>query len=163
MDREENELLTRVRPGTPMGELFLRFWLPALLREELAEPDGPPVEVRLLGEDLVAFRASDGRVGFVDAACPHRRVSLFWGRHEEDGLRCVYHGWKFNTAGQCIDMPSEPASSNFKDRVRITAYPTHEAGGVVWAYMGPAKLKTPPPLFPWTQAAPERRALSKVI
>src|SRR3954470_10404970 len=152
----QNDALTRVGPETPMGLLMRRYWVPALLSWEVAEPDGPPVELRLLGEDLVAFRATDGRVGLVDAACPHRRVSLFWGRNEEDGLRCVYHGWKFDTAGDCVDMPSEPASSNFNDRVRIVAYPTHEAGGVVWAYMGPRELKPPPPLFPWTQAAPER-------
>src|SRR6476660_10139667 len=159
----DNEALTRVGAETPMGRLMRRYWVPALLSWEVAEPDGPPVEVRLLGEDLVAFRATDGRIGLLDAACPHRRVSLFWGRNEEDGLRCVYHGWKFDTAGACVGMPSEPASSNFKDRVRIVAYPTYEAGGVVWAYMGHPELRPPPPLFPWTQAAPERRALSKVI
>ena len=159
----QNDALTRVGAETPMGRLMRRYWVPALLSWEVAEPDGPPVEVRLLGEDLVAFRATDGRVGLVDAACPHRRVSLFWGRNEEDGLRCVYHGWKFDVTGQCVDMPSEPQRSNFKDRVRVTAYPTYEAGGVVWAYLGPAEKKPPAPLFPWTQAAPERRALSKVI
>jgi phenylpropionate dioxygenase-like ring-hydroxylating dioxygenase large terminal subunit len=101
-------------------------------------------------------------VGLVSAYCAHRRASLFWGRNEENGLRCVYHGWKFDVVGRCVDMPSEPVASNFKDRVQIPAYPTTEAGGVVWAYMGPLALKPPPPLFPWTQAPPERRAMSKV-
>jgi phenylpropionate dioxygenase-like ring-hydroxylating dioxygenase large terminal subunit len=139
-----------------------RYWIPALLSWELAEPDCPPVEVRLLGEELVAFRTTDGTAALIDAACPHRRVNLFWGRNEENGLRCVYHGWKFDATGQCVDMPSEPASSNFKDRVRVTAYPTYETGGVVWAYMGPAEKKPEPPLYEWTQVPPEQRGLSKV-
>ncbi len=159
---EQNEKLTRVGPGTPMGDVMRRYWIPALLSWELAEPDCPPIEVRLLGEELVAFRDTDGTVGLVSAFCAHRRVSLFWGRNEEHGLRCVYHGWKFDAAGQCVDMPSEPAESNFKDRVRIPAYPTYEAGGVVWAYMGPAEKQPAPPLFEWTQVPPEQRALSKV-
>jgi phenylpropionate dioxygenase-like ring-hydroxylating dioxygenase large terminal subunit len=145
-----------------MGKLMRRYWVPALLSWELPEPDCPPVEIRLLGENLVAFRATDGDVGVVSAYCAHRRVSLFWGRNEENGLRCVYHGWKFDVGGRCADMPSEPASSNFKDRVRIPAYPTCEAGGVVWAYMGPSGKQPALPLFPWTQAPAERRALSKV-
>ena len=132
----QNDALTRVGRESPMGRLMRRYWVPALLSWEVAEPDGPPVEVRLLGEDLVAFRATDGRVGLIDAACPHRRVNLFWGRNEEGGLRCVYHGWKFDVSGQCIDMPSEPAESNFRTKVRATAYAAREAGGIVWAYMG---------------------------
>jgi phenylpropionate dioxygenase-like ring-hydroxylating dioxygenase large terminal subunit len=159
---EQNDKLTRVGAGTPMGNLMRRYWIPALLCWELPDPDCPPVEVRLLGEDLVAFRATDGSVGLVDAYCAHRRVSLFWGRNEENGIRCVYHGWKFDAGGQCVDMPSEPASSNFKDRVRIPAYPTYEAGGVVWAYMGPPEKQPAPPLFEWTQVPPEQRGLSKV-
>src|ERR687897_259696 len=130
---EQNQTLTRVGPGTAMGEVMRRYWVPALLSWELAEPD-----------------------------CPHRRVSLFWGRNEEDGLRCVYHGWKFDVNGQCVDMPSEPETSSFKDRVRVTAYPTYETGGVVWAYMGPAEKKPEPPLYEWTQVPPEQRGLSKV-
>src|SRR2546422_95912 len=140
----QNEVLTRVGPGTSMGRLMRRYWVPALLSWEVAEPDGSPVEVRLLGEDLVAFRATDGTVGIVDTACPHRRVSLFWGRNEEDGLRCVYHGWKFDTSGQCVDMPSEPAESNFKTKIKASAYPCVERNGIVWTYMGPRD--TPPPL-----------------
>ena len=158
----QNQTLTRVGPGSQMGNLMRRYWIPVLLSWELATPDCPPVEVRLLGEDLVAFRATDGSVGLVSAFCAHRRVSLFWGRNEENGVRCVYHGWKFDTAGKCIDMPSEPLTSNFADRVQIPAYPTYEAGGVVWAYMGEPSKQPAPPLFPWTQAPAERRALSKV-
>jgi len=134
----DNETLTRVGPGTAMGNLLRRYWTPALLSSELPEADCPPVRTRLLGEDLVAFRDSNGDVGLFVQACPHRGASMFFGRNEEAGLRCVYHGWKFDTTGACVDMPSEPAASNFKNKVRISAYPTYESGGVVWTYMGPA-------------------------
>jgi nitrite reductase/ring-hydroxylating ferredoxin subunit len=140
---EDNEILTRVGPGTLMGNLLRRYWQPALLSSEVPEPDSPPVRVRLLGEDLIAFRDSNGDVGLVANACPHRGASLFFGRNEEAGLRCVYHGWKFDVAGTCVDMPSEPAESNFKNKVRVGAYPTQEAGGIVWTYMGPAEKMTP--------------------
>src|SRR6266542_4312491 len=103
---KDNELLTRVGPGSPMGNLLRRFWLPALLSSELPGPDCDPIRTRTLGEDLVAFRDSNGQVGIVDAYCPHRRAPLYFGRNEECGLRCVYHGWKFDTSGTCIDMPS---------------------------------------------------------
>ena len=103
LSREENELITRIGPGTPMGNAMRRYWIPALLSREIAEPDGPPVRVRLLGEDLVAFRDSEGRIGLLDEFCPHRRVSLYFGRNEECGLRCVYHGWKFDVDGSCVD------------------------------------------------------------
>jgi phthalate 4,5-dioxygenase oxygenase subunit len=139
---EDNEVLTRVAPGTPMGNLLRRYWQPALLSSELPEPDSPPVRVRLLGEDLIAFRDSNGRVGLVANACPHRGASLFFGRNEEAGLRCVYHGWKFDATGACVDMPSEPAESSFKTKVRVGAYPTHESGGAVWTYMGPPEKQT---------------------
>jgi phthalate 4,5-dioxygenase oxygenase subunit len=144
LSAEENEFLTRVGPGTPMGELMRQYWLPVLLSEELPEPDGRPERVRLLGEDLIAFRATDGRVGLVQNNCPHRGASLFFGRNEEDGLRCVYHGWKFDVSGKCVDMPNEPAESNFKDKVHVRAYPCVERNGIVWTYMGPRE--TPPPL-----------------
>src|SRR6266567_9334089 len=104
----DNELITRVGRGTPMGEALRRYWLPALLSADLPEPDGPPVRVRLLGEELVAFRDSDGCAGLLDGYCPHRLASLFLGRNEEGGLRCVYHGWKFDVNGVCVDMPNEP-------------------------------------------------------
>src|SRR6516162_6197436 len=104
LSREENELLTRTGPETAMGEVMRRYWIPALLAREIAEPDSPPVRVRLLGEDLVAFRDTKGRIGILDEYCPHRRASLFFGRNEECGLRCVYHGWKFDVAGTCVDQ-----------------------------------------------------------
>jgi phenylpropionate dioxygenase-like ring-hydroxylating dioxygenase large terminal subunit len=137
LSKEDTEILTRVGPGTKMGNLLRRYWTPALLSTEVPEPDSPPVRVRLLGEDLIAFRDTTGKVGLVANACPHRGASLFFGRNEEAGLRCVYHGWKFDTTGACVDMPSEPAESNFKNKVRVLSYPTHESGGIVWTYMGP--------------------------
>ena len=139
LSREENELLTRTGPGTAMGEAMRRYWMPALLGSEIAEPDGPPVRVRLLGENLVAFRDSSGRIGLLDEYCPHRRASLFFGRNEECGLRCVYHGWKFAVDGSCIDQLNEPEENQFKHKVGLTAYPTCELGGLVWAYMGPLR------------------------
>ena len=128
LTKEDNELLTQTGPGTPMGELFRRFWMPALLAEELPHPDCDPVRIRILSEDMVAFRDTDGNVGVIDTHCPHRRASLFFGRNEECGLRCVYHGWKFDVNGNCVDMPSEPAESNFKDKFKIKAYPAKEYG-----------------------------------
>jgi len=143
LSAENNEILTRVGPGTVMGELLRRYWTPAALSMELPEPDAPPLRVRLLGEDLVAFRDSAGKVGLVAEACPHRGASLYFGRNEECGLRCPYHGWKFDTEGACVDMPSEPPESTFRNRVRLTSYPVHESGGIVWAYLGPRETMTP--------------------
>jgi phthalate 4,5-dioxygenase len=165
LSREEivNELLTRVEPGTPMGTTMRRYWIPALLAREIAEPDGPPVRVRLLGEDLVAFRDTQGRIGLLGEYCPHRRASLYFGRNEECGLRCVYHGWKFDVDGSCVDQMNEPEEHDFKHRVRTTAYPTCEMGGIVWAYLGPAEKIPPLPKFLWTQAPPTHRHVSKVV
>jgi phthalate 4,5-dioxygenase len=161
LSKEENELVTRVGPGTPMGEAMRRYWLPALLAEELPAPDGPPVRVRLLGEDLVAFRDSAGQLGLLGAHCPHRGASLYFGRNEECGLRCVYHGWKFDVAGNCVDMPSEPPESTFKDRIRQTAYPCAEKGGVVWAYLGPPGTEPPLVDLEWTRAPAAHLHISK--
>ena len=144
-----------------MGELFRRFWLPALLSGELAGPDCPPVRVRLLGEDLVAFRDSAGRIGVLDEHCPHRRASLFFGRNEECGLRCVYHGWKFDVDGACVELPSEPPHSNFRAKVRAKAYPAREAGGLVWVYMGPREQIPELPGFEFAQLAEDRRYASR--
>src|SRR3954452_23022053 len=144
LSRENNVLLTRVVNGTPGGELMRQYWLPVLFANELAEPDGPPLRVRLLGENLIAFKVSNGEYGLVAENCPHRGASLFFGRNEEEGLRCVYHGWKFDTSGSCVDMPNEPPESNFKQKVKVTAYRTRERGGVIWAYMG--TRETPPEL-----------------
>jgi phthalate 4,5-dioxygenase oxygenase subunit len=163
LSREENQLLTQITPGTPMGATMRRYWIPALLASELAEPDGPPVRVRLVGEDLVAFRDSLGRLALLDEFCPHRRASLFFGRNEECGLRCVYHGWKFDVEGRCVDMMNEPESHDFKHKIRTTAYPLVELGGVLWTYMGPPELRPPLPRFAWTERPPTHRHVSKVI
>src|SRR3984893_268227 len=144
LSQEENELITRVGPGTPMGELFREYWLPAMLSAELPAADSDPLRVLMLGEQLIAFRDSKGQIGLLANNCPHRGASLFFGRNEEAGLRCVYHGWKFDTAGACIDMPNEPAESDFRTKVAAVAYPCRERGGVVWTYMGPRS--EPPPL-----------------
>jgi phthalate 4,5-dioxygenase len=144
LSKEDNELVTRVGPGTPMGNLMRQYWLPAMLSSELPHADSDPLRVMLLGERLIAFRDSNGKVGLLHNNCPHRGASLFFGRNEEAGLRCVYHGWKFSTDGTCLDMPNEPAESDFKHKVRAVAYPTRERGGIVWAYMGPRQ--EPPPL-----------------
>src|SRR5271167_594357 len=162
LSHRENERLTRVGPGTPMGQLFRRYWIPAALSEQLPEPDGPPVRCRLLGEDLVAFRDTAGRAGLVGAFCPHRRAPLFFGRNEECGLRCVYHGWKFDRTGACVDMPSEPPDSLFKTKVAIEAYPTWEGGGV-WAYLGPKELQPAPPDYEWVRAPATHRFVSKTF
>jgi phenylpropionate dioxygenase-like ring-hydroxylating dioxygenase large terminal subunit len=163
LNKEENELVTRVGPGTSMGEVLRRYWMPFLLCEELPEADCPPIHVRLLGEDLVAFRDSDGHVGLLDELCPHRLASLFLGRNEEGGLRCVYHGWKFDVDGRCVDMPNEPADSVFKDKVQLLSYPTIELGGVIWAYLGPTELKPEPPGMEWLRAPETHRYVSKTV
>jgi phenylpropionate dioxygenase-like ring-hydroxylating dioxygenase large terminal subunit len=160
---EENDRLTRVTPGTPMGNLFRRYWVPAGLSSQLPEPDGAPIRLRLLGEDLIAFRDTDGNVGLVDAFCPHRRAPMFFGRNEECGLRCVYHGWKFDRHGACVDMPSEPPDSLFKTKVTIAAYPTHEAGGIVWTYMGPPDRMPPKPDFEFLRAPDTHRFVSLTV
>ena len=147
LSTEENELLCRVGPGTPMGTLMREYWLPAFLPSELPEADGAPMRLRLLGENLIAFRTTTGGYGLIADHCPHRGAALFFGRNEEEGLRCVYHGWKFDVSGRCVDMPNEPAESDFKDKVKAVAYPAVERNNMVWAYMGPRE--TPPPLPNW--------------
>jgi nitrite reductase/ring-hydroxylating ferredoxin subunit len=161
MNHEDINRLIHVGRGTPGGNLFRRYWVPALLSSEVPEPDGAPVRVRLLGEDLIAFRATDGKVGLVEAYCPHRRAPMFYGRNEECGLRCVYHGWKFDTDGNCVDLPTEPASSKMKDHIKIAAYPTCERGGIVWTYMGPADKQPAEPDYEWTRAPETHRHVSK--
>ena len=161
---EENETITRVGPGTPMGELMRRYWQPVLLSWELPEPDCAPVRVRILGEDLVGFRDTSGRIGLLTEFCAHRRTSLWLGRNEEDGLRCVFHGWKYDVTGQCIDQPNVLPEYEFKDRVTVRAYPTQEMGGVIWAYMGWGAAKgkqPPPPSFEWTRQPPTHLHVSK--
>ncbi len=158
---EENELLTRVGPGTPMGAMLRRYWLPACLSEEVPEHDCDPVRVRLLGEDLVAFRDSTGRVGLVREQCAHRGASLFLGRNEEGGLRCLYHGWKYDVEGRILDTPCEPADSTFKERVRQPAYPVREVGDVIWAYMGPEQSMPEFPAFEWMLVPSDQRSIAK--
>jgi phenylpropionate dioxygenase-like ring-hydroxylating dioxygenase large terminal subunit len=146
LSKEDNELLCRVGPGTVMGDLMRQYWLPAIRSDELT-PDGSPLRVMLLGEPLIGYRTASGSVGLIQNACPHRGASLFFGRNEEEGLRCVYHGWKFDVSGACVDMPSEPAESNFKSKVRAKSYPTKERNGIIWAYMGPREVPPPLPHF----------------
>ena len=133
-----NEMLTRVGPGTPMGNLMREYWIPACLSSEL-KADGEPMRLMLLGEQLIAFRDTDGRVGIMEHRCPHRCASLFFGRNEEGGLRCVYHGWKFDVEGNCLDMPNVPPAQDFKDRIKAKAYKVVERAGFVWTYMGSAQ------------------------
>ena len=146
---EENELLTNTNKGTPMGELFRRFWVPIGLSEEAPGPDSDPVRIRIMGEDLIMFKDSEGRIGLVDAYCPHRGAPMFFGRNEESGLRCVYHGWKFDVEGNCVDLPNAPEGETFKNKVTIDHYPCFEGGGFVFAYMGPKHLMPPKPAFEW--------------
>ncbi|HUC63484.1 MAG TPA: aromatic ring-hydroxylating dioxygenase subunit alpha [Alphaproteobacteria bacterium] len=157
----ENELLTRTGPGTEMGDLFRRYWIPVLRADEIPAADCPPVRVQVLGERLIAFRDTKGRVGLIDEFCAHRGVSLWFGRNEECGLRCAYHGWKYDVTGQCVELPSEPEESGIRAKVRLKAYPTLELGDVIWAYLGPPALEPEPPAFEWALVKPEQRFISK--
>jgi phenylpropionate dioxygenase-like ring-hydroxylating dioxygenase large terminal subunit len=156
----ENEMLTRTGPGTPMGELFRRYWIPVMLSSEIGEPDCPPVKVSLLSEKLVAIRDTEGRVGLMDEFCAHRRVSLWFGRNEESGIRCPYHGWKYDVTGQCVDVPSE-GSTGYCERIKLKSYPCVELGGVVWAYMGPPESKPDLPAFEWVDLPPDHLYISR--
>jgi phthalate 4,5-dioxygenase oxygenase subunit len=157
LNKEDNELVTRVGPGTPMGNLMREYWIPVLQSEDLATPDSDPMRVKLLGEDLIAFRDTSGQVGLLAHNCPHRGASLFFGRNEEAGLRCVYHGWKFDTTGQCIDMPNEPAESDFRTKVKAVAYPCRELNGIVWTYMGSRSEPPPLPELGWALVPAKQR------
>ena len=159
--RETNELLARTSPGTPMGELFRQYWVPALLAEELPENDCPPVRVKLLSERLIAFRDSDGRYGLIDEFCAHRGVSLWFGRNEECGLRCAYHGWKYDVTGQCVEIPSEPEDSRFYRKVRLTSYPLVKVGDILWTYMGDPAKQPGLPEFEFVRVPPEQSYTSK--
>ncbi len=163
LSTHENELLTRVGPGTVMGDLMRQYWIPLLFSSELPENDGAPLRTRILGEDLVAYRDSGGRVGMLADKCPHRGASMFFGRNEEAGIRCVYHGWKFDTAGNCVDMPNEPAESNFKHKIHATAYACRERNGVIWLYMGAATPAPELPQLEWNLVPAEQVHLSKRV
>ena len=163
LSKEDNELVTRTNPGTPMGDLIRRYWVPALLSEEIPAPDCPPARVKLMGEDLVAFRDTAGRIGLIGERCAHRGTSLFFGRNEECGLRCIYHGWKYDADGNVLDTPAEPPDSDFRKKLRQPAYPTHEANGIIYAYLGPREKI---PLFPdyeWTRVPLEFTYVTKCL
>lgn len=140
LSHQDNNLLTRVGPGTPMGNLMRQYWVPFAKEEELPADTKAPLRIRLLGENLIVYRLADDTVSLIQNACPHRGASFFLGRNEGDGMRCVYHGWKFDAAGTCTDMPSEPGNSNFKNKVRATTYPCKIRGGLIWTYMGSADV-----------------------
>jgi len=163
LSREDNELLCRTGPGTPMGELFRRFWLPAMLASDLPGPDSEPWRLQILGERLVAFRDTNGKVGILDRHCPHRLADLWFGRNEESGLTCAYHGWKFDVEGNTVSMPTEPAESDFKERLKIKSYPAKEFGGLVWVYMGPRELQPELPQFEWARVADDQRVVRSWI
>src|SRR6266545_2806357 len=162
LSKDDNELLTQVGPGAPMGNLFRQYWLPTLLSSELPGADCPPTRVRILGEDLIAFRDSAGRVGVLGNNCPHRGASLFFGRNEENGLRCVYHGWKFDVSGRCLDMPNEPPESNFKDKVHAVAYPCQERSGVIYTYFGQRRTPPPFPALEWALVPESQHVAAKI-
>src|SRR5438477_6714706 len=161
LTQEQNDQLTRTGRGTLMGDLFRRYWIPALHSWEIAEPDCAPVRVQIMGEKLVAFRDSEGRIGVIDEFCAHRSVSLWFGRNEECGLRCPYHGWKYDINGQCVDVPSEPAESGFCRKIKLKSYPLIERGGVVWVYMGPAGEQPPLPEYEFATVGAEQSYTSK--
>jgi phthalate 4,5-dioxygenase len=163
LTKEENDLLCQTGPGTPMGELMRRYWMPAMLAEELPERDGAPLRVRLLGEDLIAFRDSAGRVGLLDENCSHRCTSLAYGRNEEGGLRCIYHGWKYDVEGKILETPAEPAASMIKHHVRQKAYPVRDVAGVLWTYMGPKDRMPAFPEWEWMGYPDEQRMIGKVF
>jgi phenylpropionate dioxygenase-like ring-hydroxylating dioxygenase large terminal subunit len=158
---EVNELLTQIGPGTAAGDLFRQYWLPTLLAEELPENDCPQVRVKILSERLIAFRDSEGRYGLMDEFCAHRGVSLWFGRVEEGGLRCAYHGWKYDVTGQCLEVPSEPENSNFCSKVKLTAYPLVKVGDILWTYMGDPETRPALPEFEFAQVPPEQTYTSK--
>jgi phenylpropionate dioxygenase-like ring-hydroxylating dioxygenase large terminal subunit len=151
LSREDNDTLTRTGPGTAMGRVFRSYWIPVLLSSQLPDRDGPQVRVKILGEELLAFRDSSGAVGLVSPRCPHRGADLYYGRNEAGGLRCAYHGWKFDARGECLDMPTIPPETavRMREKARITAYPAREWGDFVWAYMGEGE----PPALPQMEFA----------
>jgi phthalate 4,5-dioxygenase oxygenase subunit len=161
MNEVDNRDLTRVSAGTVMGELIRRYWVPVFLKNELPFPGCPPVRVTILGELLVGFRDGHGQVGLIEEFCAHRNVSLFLGAVEDCGLRCAYHGWKYDSTGQCIETPNEPPESRFRENVKLTAYPCEERGGIIWAYMGPAELKPALPEFEFAMVPDDHRFTSK--
>jgi phenylpropionate dioxygenase-like ring-hydroxylating dioxygenase large terminal subunit len=162
LSQEENDLICRVGRGTPMGELMRRYWVPVCLSEELPEPDCDPIRVRILGEDLIAFRDTEGRPGVMQERCPHRGASLYFGRVEEGGIRCLYHGWKVAVDGEILDTPCEPLESMMKHVIRARAYPIYERAQVVWAYFGPPEHQPPYPNYWWMDLDESRMVVGKI-
>jgi nitrite reductase/ring-hydroxylating ferredoxin subunit len=162
LTREENELLTRVGPGTPMGETLRRYWIPALEADELREPGGAPVRAPLLGEKLIAYRDGSGKIGFMAEGCLHRGASLYYGRNEPDGLRCIYHGWKYDVCGNITDLPNAPEGNIYHGKLHLKAYPGRELGGVIWVYMGPPDQGPALPEFEWTKLPDSHKKIVKV-
>lgn len=161
LSTEQNELLTRTGPGTPMGRLFRKYWLPIMLPQELPENGCPPVRMKLLSERLLAWRDSEGRYSLIDEFCAHRGTSLWVGRNEPGGLRCPYHGWKYDWTGQCIEVPSEPVESGFCKKIKLTSYPLVEHGGLLWTYMGPPEEQPPLPEYEYSLLPADQRYFSK--
>jgi phthalate 4,5-dioxygenase len=161
LKQEINELLTRTGPGTEMGDLFRQYWIPAMMAEELPENDSEPVRVKILSERLIAFRDSEGRYGLVDEFCAHRGVSLWFGRNEQSGLRCAYHGWKYDVTGQCVEVPSEPENGNFCRNVKLTAYPLVKVGDILWTYMGDPDKRPELPEYEFIHVPSEQTYTSK--
>jgi len=162
LTHEQNMALTQVGPGTPMGNFMRRYWIPVAKLEELSEPGGAPTRIRILGEHLVAFRDPSGACGLVNEVCPHRGASLAYGRNEEGGLRCLYHGWKIGASGQVLETPPEPVHVTFPQRLCVQAYPVREAGGLLWTYMGPKEMEPPFPKFPWLDLPPDQLLVVKM-
>jgi phthalate 4,5-dioxygenase len=161
LTREENELICRVGPGTPMGETMRRYWLPACTSSQVGQPDSDPLRVRLLGENFVAFRDTNGVVGVLDELCMHRGASLALGRVEDCGIRCLYHGWKFGVDGTIHETPNH-SDDRFRQRFAAPAYPVREAGGLVWVYLGPRERQPPVPQFPFMLAPEPNRSVIRV-
>jgi phthalate 4,5-dioxygenase oxygenase subunit len=161
LSEERNQFLCSTDQGTPMGGLMRRFWAPFLLSSELPEPDCSPVRARLMGENLIAFRDTEGKLGLIDEFCAHRGVSLWYGRNEECGIRCPYHGWKYDVTGQCVDLLSEDDSTGTRERIKLKSYPCIEKAGIIWAYMGPSGQRPPEPALEWTEVSPGQLYVSK--
>ncbi len=158
----DNKLLTRTGAGTAMGEYFRRYWQPVALSQQLPENDGPPIRLKILGEELIAVRDQAGRVGLLDSRCAHRSADLFFGRNEEGGIRCIYHGWKYTLDGICVEMPNVPSGSAYHGNTAIKAYPTREFGDVIWAYMGPpAQMPPQPPGLEFARVPADHRFVTK--
>jgi len=163
LKKEQNDLLTQTGPGTPMGQMFRSYWIPALLAEELPENDCPPVRVKLLSERMLAFRDTNGRYGLIDEFCAHRGVSLWFGRNEDCGLRCAYHGWKYDVTGQCVEVPSEPDGSPYAKTVQLKSYPLIELGGILWTHMGSPEKRPPLPEWEFATVPPAHSITTKRV